>query len=293
MLCRLPLPGGRDTARVAAAAVRVEVATDNDLRGWLDPPTFSDGDYALLAANEESTYRALYLTTRALESILLVAKEADSEAGNAGTSTALAPWDALLGLGGSSTSSRPKIVGCIGCEVQCFRSLTGEQVTANQYDGGKSMYLRPVMADLAVSRSCRGRGVARALIAELEETVRKWGYDEVALLVELTNFEARAVYSRLGYRLTAVSLNQPTSYLETAGGQSRIAGRRTVALVLRKSLRPFPIGALENLNWGPLVGVLALLAAGTTAEPGQWEAILAALPPWLAAAVTSLPSVLV
>lgn len=45
------------------------------------------------------------------------------------------------------------------------------------------------MADLAVSSECRGQGLGRRLVERLEEVVQEWGYDEVVLLVEATNFQ--------------------------------------------------------------------------------------------------------
>jgi len=290
---------GRRTRR-ADGAVEVTIAGYDDLRpaaeiavrslrwtkGWLDQPNFSEADYALLASNEEGSYRDLYLSSASgSESVFLVAKLDDATVGAGGEVPLPAGgWSlsSLLGLGTGSRAASPRVVGCVGCNVKCFRRLSGEEVQTSMYDGGESTVLRPVMADLAVAATCRGRGVASAMVAELEAKVLKeWGYEELVLLVEATNFKARSLYSRLGYRLSGVMLSTPTTYLETDDGPSCIKERRTVALLLRKSLRPFPIGAIENANWGGLAGIVAASALAREAiQSGQWSPLSAL--PWLA-----------
>ena len=50
-----------------------------------------------------------------------------------------------------------------------------------------------------------------------------------------------------------------------------------VALLLRKSLKPFPWGGLENSNWGPLVAVLGGAAYLQSTDPGDSTAVGAQL----------------
>lgn len=214
--------------------------------GWLDTPDFSDEDYALLSGREAPTYQSLYLADNGYPSTFLVARlQEKAEKENS--------WFDF----GSSSSS--KVVGCVGCEVKCFNRITSEVLPNTQYDGGKQTVLRPVMADLAVSSACRGRGVGRKLVEKLEAVVREWGYDELVLFVEATNFQARGVYERLNYRLAGIRPAETTFFLDKSGGGRRVAERKTVALLLRKSLKPFPQGSLENVNW--LAG-LTLLGLG-------------------------------
>eukprot|EP00435_Cladocopium_sp_Y103_P019654 s3378_g4.t1 len=269
--------------RATSSTILIDEATSGDLlpaadvavralrwtEGWLDTPNFSDEDYALLSGREAPTYQSLYLADNGYPSTLLVArlqeKEEKKESSWFDFGSGLSPQDSChrTWRGGSSS----KVVGCVGCEVKCFNRLTNEMLPATQYDGGKQTVLRPVMADLAVSSECRGRGVGRKLVEKLEDVVRKWGYDELVLLVEATNFQARGVYERLNYRLAGLRPAEATFFLDKSDGGRRVAERKTVALLLRKSLKPFPQGDLENLNWGAVLTLLGLgLALTQTPE---------------------------
>ena len=52
----------------------------------------------------------------------------------------------------------------------------------------------------------------------------------------------------------AEGLNQSPIFMETASAHVQ----PEVALLLRKSLKPFPQGDLENLNWGAVLTLLGL-----------------------------------
>ena len=43
---------------------------------------------------------------------------------------------------------------------------------------------RPIMANLVVGRDNRKRGIGKALIKEAEAKAKKWGYNEILLLVD-------------------------------------------------------------------------------------------------------------
>ncbi|CAK0882709.1 unnamed protein product [Prorocentrum cordatum] len=288
--------GSRATRRATGVpGCRVEVATGADLRpaaemavrtlrwteGWLDSQDFDASVYSRLADNEVRAYADCYLSSRKPERTMLVAKV---DAGAAQGAGGVGGWASAFGGGGS-------IVGCIGCEVKRMLRITGDVVPEDFDTGGvdsdELTYLMPIVADLAVSSEFRGRGIAKALVSELEGVVIGWGYDEVGLLVEATNFQAIGVYDRLGYRLSGIRPQEPTSYFDLREG--RIATRRTTALVLRKSLKPFPIGALENLNWGQLFVVFVIFNGVLgAAESGALEAALPAELTWLVPPLASL-----
>jgi len=246
---RVEPASGQDVKAAAAITVRALSWT----KGWLEQPNFSDDDYAFLAANEEREYYASYLANGQYQSTMLVAKVEEQAAKKAepqGVSSFF-----------SSSSQGPAIAGCIGCEIRCFQRADNKDLGVTAYDGGNNTVLRPVMADLAVSPEFRGRGLARKLVSALEDKVREWGYDEIILLVEATNFQARGLYDRLGYRLNDIKSSQETVYLDKTGGSRKLADKKTFALVLRKSLKGFPIDAFENFNWGWYVAVISLAAA--------------------------------
>ena len=52
---------------------------------------------------------------------------------------------------------------------------------------------------LAVDPSSQGRGYAKQLIAAAESRARELGCDKIALNVDLTNEDARALYAKLGF----------------------------------------------------------------------------------------------
>ncbi|CAJ1440157.1 unnamed protein product [Effrenium voratum] len=250
--------------RAARTAISIGKASSSDLRpaadvavrslrwtaGWLDGTEFTEEDYSLLASREVQSYQSLYLADRGYPCTFLVARSSEQREPAKEANS----WFDWGGSGGSASS----VVGCVGCEVKCFSRLTNEELPTGKYDGGQQTVLRPVMADLAVSSECRGKGIARKLVEELERVVLDWGYEELVLLVEATNFQARGVYGRLGYRLGGLRLAETTLFLDKAGATPSVAERKTVAFLLRKCLKPFPLGDLENTDWPSVLVVLGL-----------------------------------
>lgn len=240
-------------------------------KSFLDTPNFSEADYQFLAQKEAATYSGLFGTDKGYPSAFLVARaQEEAEPQTGGVSF----WP----FGNPGPTSR--IVGCVALEVKCFKQVTGEEVPVIKYDGGRTMVLRPVVAGLAVEPQSRGRGIARKLLNKVDELVLSWGYQEVILLVEVTNFQARGLYERLGWRLNGLVL-LPTTYLQTDGSYREIKQRPAVALILRRSLKPGLQGIIENTNWGPLA---ALLGTSLAVRQGLLQ-----LPPPLAGVLESLP----
>ncbi|MCB1353963.1 MAG: GNAT family N-acetyltransferase [Rhodobacteraceae bacterium] len=81
---------------------------------------------------------------------------------------------------------------------------------------------------LAVDPAARRRGIARNLLAELEETASSQGVVEIFLEVATTNTAARALYEAAGY---AMAGRRPRYY-------ARAGAPAVDALVLRKDLSP-------------------------------------------------------
>ncbi|CAN0414262.1 unnamed protein product, partial [Laminaria digitata] len=61
--------------------------------------------------------------------------------------------------------------------------------------------LRPILANLAVARAARRKGLAKRLVKRCEDEAKEWGYDEVLLLVEENNQRAKKLYQKLGYKV--------------------------------------------------------------------------------------------
>ncbi|CAM9349345.1 unnamed protein product [Scytosiphon promiscuus] len=94
-----------------------------------------------------------------------------------------------------------QIVGCIAVEVSvCMGERVGVKargISAN----AEGAELRPILANLAVARSERRKGLAKRLVKQCEDTCKEWGYDEILLLVEENNTRARRLYAKLGYKM--------------------------------------------------------------------------------------------
>jgi ribosomal protein S18 acetylase RimI-like enzyme len=80
-----------------------------------------------------------------------------------------------------------QVVGCGGVHVQKMMLPDGQSDVA-------------IIANLAVVKAARRRGVAERLIAQLETATRALGFDEVRLMVSKNNRAARGLYKKLGYR---------------------------------------------------------------------------------------------
>lgn len=109
------------------------------------------------------------------------------------------------------------IIGCTGVEVDTvptfseeyrqppvaglLSSLMGKSIPekpTGRWD--TKMQYAPVMSNLVVSRSYRGKGIAQKLVAEVEELCQGWGYDTCFLYVEKRNNPAIKLYQKMGYK---------------------------------------------------------------------------------------------
>ncbi|CAN0306626.1 unnamed protein product [Pylaiella littoralis] len=98
--------------------------------------------------------------------------------------------------------SKGQIVGCIAVEVSvCMGERVGVKARGIS-PNAEGAELRPILANLAVARSERqAKGLAKRLVKQCEDASKKWGYDEVLLLVEENNQRARRLYTKLGYKV--------------------------------------------------------------------------------------------
>mmetsp|Transcript_11908 Transcript_11908/g.15670 ORF Transcript_11908/g.15670 Transcript_11908/m.15670 type:complete len:132 (-) Transcript_11908:385-780(-) len=78
----------------------------------------------------------------------------------------------------------------------------------------------PLVANLAVSKKLRRRGVGAKLVRRTEACASEWEYDEIVLLVDAENEPAQRLYNKLGYET-----------LWRVGGASKIDVTDTVRTV--------------------------------------------------------------
>jgi len=91
----------------------------------------------------------------------------------------------VSGVGGS----REELAGTV--EI-ALRSPSSWQPRRSQY---------PYVSNLAVSKSCRRRGVAKQLLLACEQTASDWGFPDIYLHVLENNHQARQLYLKTGYQL--------------------------------------------------------------------------------------------
>lgn len=85
--------------------------------------------------------------------------------------------------------------------------------------------LYPYLANLAVRSGARRIGLGKALVEATEETASSLGFHRLYIKVDRTNFDARRLYDKLGYRLVYMQNKLPDQ-----------TNRQTQFLFLRKDL---------------------------------------------------------
>ncbi|NEQ22919.1 MAG: GNAT family N-acetyltransferase [Microcoleus sp. SIO2G3] len=85
--------------------------------------------------------------------------------------------------------SREELAGTVEITL---RSPSSWQPRHSQY---------PYISNLAVSKSCRRRGVAKQLLSACEQTALDWGFPDIYLHVLENNHQARQLYLKTGYQL--------------------------------------------------------------------------------------------
>ena len=75
---------------------------------------------------------------------------------------------------------------------------------------------------MAVARSFRRRGAARALLRACERVVRRWGQRELFLHVDVGNAPAQALYEALGY----AQVGEDPWWWGVTGGDRRLLLRK-------------------------------------------------------------------
>lgn len=122
-----------------------------------------------------------------------------------------------------ATAGDGSLVGAVGLQVLALtRDGRGERLMSElSAPERRQLTLRPLLSNLAVEPRWRRRGVATELLRESELLARRWGFDELLLLVLQGNAAARTLYETNGY--------------ETAGAP--LEGERPAPAVLRRGVR--------------------------------------------------------
>ena len=100
-----------------------------------------------------------------------------------------------------------EIIGSVGLDCQVrnkqrdrFRDLSKSDSLVDFLDRNAREEICVVLANLAVRKDRRGRGLARNLLAFAEEQTLAWGYTDLYLLVDSNNTPAQALYKSSGYK---------------------------------------------------------------------------------------------
>ena len=150
-----------------------------------------------------------------------------------------------------------KVVGCVGADVQTFKGTVPVKRATDATKG--EVADRPVIANLATAPAARRRGLAKKLMARIEEECKEWGFEEAVLVVEANNSKARSLYSKLGYKAIGGEPDTPNIVIDRETGKVVNGAVKTV--FMRKSLKEGAVGVLENIDVTKLVGVGAAVAA--------------------------------
>lgn len=145
---------------------------------------------------------------------------------------------------------------------------------------------RPVVSNVAVALRARRRGLGAALMRACEEQAKDWGYQECLLLVEQGNGRARKLYRKLGYKDLRGGEDVDAPSLKVLAGT--LSDVRVTNVAMRKSLAPFPAGALQNAD--PVATAVWLAgAAGVAGAVSDPQRAVEAVSAALAAAGLELP----
>ena len=99
-----------------------------------------------------------------------------------------------LSLESDFPKAKDEHVMLVACQI-----TDGKVVACCDIDNRPNLKERPYMCNLAVDTKWRGKGLAKALIAECEEIVLEWGKNELHLKARQSNHAAVTLYKSLGY----------------------------------------------------------------------------------------------
>lgn len=102
------------------------------------------------------------------------------------------------------------LVGCVGVNTQAIDMEAKKLTTISSWTNEEDEVA--VLANLVVRRSYRKKGIAKQLGKQVEDQVKEWGINRVALTVNRENTPAFKLYKKLGYKV-AFEDNEATCVL--------------------------------------------------------------------------------
>ena len=91
------------------------------------------------------------------------------------------------------------LVGCVGVNTQAIDMEAKKLTTISSWTNEEDEVA--VLANLVVRRSYRKKGIAKQLGKQVEDQVKEWGINRVALTVNKENTPALKLYKKLGYKV--------------------------------------------------------------------------------------------
>lgn len=92
-------------------------------------------------------------------------------------------------------------MGCVGLETRVIREGQVTKYESVLKADAPGASVAPVLANLAVDRALRRKGIGRKVLGECERLVNGWGFPELWLVVDEKNKNARQLYEKAGYEL--------------------------------------------------------------------------------------------
>ena len=175
---------------------------------------------------------------------------------------------------------RGRIVGCVSVSSGPYQRILESRINDGGFDPRKGKVefeeparprnaAVPLMANLAVARSARRRGVGKKLAVAAERHARDFGYSEIVLLVEEGNTPAQKLYKRMGYQ--PLWKQGPVPKIDVS--EKGVRSVKTTNLAMAKSLKQSPVAAffqaLTTLSIIAVVAPHSTIAMSTTDAMGE------------------------
>ena len=103
-----------------------------------------------------------------------------------------------------------------------------------------------VLANLAVRRERRGRGIAKALVRACEDVASRWGCETLSLMVDSENTPALRLYRKVGFR----EIFRDEAATCVLPGDFNLKTAECVNVCMQKRVRGSAGGGGPGRSWG-------------------------------------------